>query len=163
MLQIVSKCNFCYPEVTHVPWNMFGYCVMWLFMFVSISVCCRFGLCPFRSVANLVCGRFGLWSSHFLVFPLCGRFGLWLFQMWPFRSVAVLTCYRANSFKLYIFLQNKFVFLLTSVIDLCCWQIVSYNWEGICINKYSSHNCGIAKMISLPYIICHMFQTSVSN
>ena len=52
--------------------------------FAAVSVCGRFGVWPFRSVAFPVCGRSGLWPFRFVAVPVCGRFGLW-----PFRFVAV--------------------------------------------------------------------------
>ena len=75
---------------------------LWPFRFVAVSVCgrsglwpfvvCgRFGLWPFRSVAVSVCGLFGLWPFRSVAFPVCGRFGLWPFRFWPFRFVAVMT------------------------------------------------------------------------
>ena len=51
---------------------------------MSISICGRSGLWPFRFVAVPVCGRFGLWPFRFVAVSVCGRFGLW-----PFRFVAV--------------------------------------------------------------------------
>ena len=66
---------------------------MWPFRFVTILVCGRFVLWSFSFVTVSVCGRFSLWPFRSVAVSGFGSFGLWLFRLWPFRFVAVMTCY----------------------------------------------------------------------
>ena len=80
-----------FEKITLV-WNFYWahkFVARWIRLVVSISICGRFVLWPFRFVAVPVCGHSGLWPFRSVAFrsvavPVCGRFGLW-----PFRFVAV--------------------------------------------------------------------------
>ena len=61
---------------------------------MAVSVCGRFGLWPFRSVAISVCGRFGLWPFRSVAVSVCGRSVFGRSGLWPFRFVAVSVCGR---------------------------------------------------------------------
>ena len=80
--------------------NWCGCSGLWPFRSEAISVCGRSGLWLFRFVAVPVCGHFGLWPFRFVAFSVCGRFGLCPFRLWPFRCVAVMTCYHLNKANL---------------------------------------------------------------
>ena len=69
--------------------------------FAAVSVCGRFGVWPFRSVAVPVWGRSGLWPFRSVAVSVCGRFGLWPFRFWPFRFVAVMTRNHRGDISIY--------------------------------------------------------------
>ena len=106
------------------------------------SVCGRFGLWPFRSVAISVCGRSGLWP---------------FFRLWPFRFVACMTCYRHRH-------------IVSPVLHITCKGYVPERIraiEEIMTQLYPSRNCftdiyfghrlmGIEMLISKLHICRHI-------
>ena len=123
---------------------------------VAVSVCGRFGLWLFQSVAVpvcglSVCGRSGLWPSglwpfRFVAVSICGRSGLWPFRFVAVSVVAVSVCGRYDLLPFTHIRQQCFTGTVAILrLLLCQWSntgALQWRHNGCgSISNHQPHDC----------------------